>query len=205
MYYIVKIPWIIRKIAPSLVYRIPNDNKTVFLTFDDGPIPETTPEILEILKDYNAKATFFCVGKNVEKHPDLFSLIKKKGHSVGSHSFTHKDGWKTKNIDYFKDIKQAHNLIKTKLFRPPYGRIRPSQIKYLKKRYKIVMWDVLSGDFDQNTSMEKCVSNVVNNIASGSIIVFHDNLKSKDKVLKVLPEVLKILTREGYKFEKIVL
>lgn len=198
MFYTVKIPWIIRKLFPSLLYKGVGD--TVFVTFDDGPIPETTPYILDILEKFEAKATFFCLGKNVENNPILFKEILEKGHAVGNHSYDHPDGWKTKNDNYFLNINRADKIIQSNLFRPPYGRIIPSQIKYLKDKYKIVMWDVLSGDFDPNTSKETCVTNVINNVRSGSIIVFHDSIKAKDKMLYALPEVLKLLQERGYKF-----
>ncbi len=201
MFYTAKIPWIIKKIFPSLIYTVDNQEKKVFITFDDGPIAATTTQILDILDTFGAKATFFCLGKNVENHPELFELIKQKGHSVGNHSYSHKNGWKTENTEYFHDIDKATKLIKSKLFRPPYGKIKPSQIKYLKKEYKIVMWDVLSGDFDPHTSKEKCYDNVINNIESGSIVVFHDSVKAKGKVLDVLPRVLKKLSELGYVFE----
>lgn len=201
MFYTAKIPWIIKKIFPSLIYTVDNQEKKVFITFDDGPIAATTTQILDILDTFGAKATFFCLGKNVENHPELFELIKQKGHSVGNHSYSHKNGWKTENTEYFHDIDKATKLIKSKLFRPPYGKIKPSQIKYLKKKYKIVMWDVLSGDFDPHTSKEKCYDNVINNIESGSIVVFHDSLKAKEKVLDILPRVLKTLSELGYVFE----
>jgi peptidoglycan/xylan/chitin deacetylase (PgdA/CDA1 family) len=204
MFYTVKIPWLLKKIATSLVYKIPNEKSTVYITFDDGPKPETTPYILEILEKFNAKATFFCLGKNVESYKSIFNNILNGGHSVGNHSFNHKNGWKTNNYDYFDNIEKADILIKSNLFRPPYGRIKPSQIKSLKaKNYKIIMWDVLSGDFDPNTSKEKCVSNVLGNVTSGSIIVFHDSIKTKDKVIYALPKVLEKLRERGYSFSVI--
>jgi peptidoglycan/xylan/chitin deacetylase (PgdA/CDA1 family) len=201
--YIVKIPWIIRKLFPSLLTRIPVIDKTVFLTFDDGPIPEVTPRILNILAEYNAKATFFCLGKNVEKNQEIFESIKNAGHSIGNHSFDHKNGWKTKNQTYFDNIEKAGNLIKSNLFRPPYGKIMPSHIKFIKLRYKIVMWNILSGDFDPDISKEKCVENVMKNVKPGSIIVFHDSIKAKEKVLYALPVILEELSEDGYRFERI--
>lgn len=201
--YVIKIPWIIRKLFPSLLTRIPVTDRTVFLTFDDGPIPEVTPQILDILAGYKAKATFFCLGKNVEKNPEIFESIKNAGHSVGNHSFDHKNGWKTQNKTYFDNIEKAGVLIKTNLFRPPYGKILPSQIKFIKSRYRIVMWDVLTGDFDPGIAKEKCVENVVKNVKPGSIIVFHDSIKAMEKVLYTLPVILKELSEKGYRFERI--
>jgi peptidoglycan/xylan/chitin deacetylase (PgdA/CDA1 family) len=201
--YVIKIPWIIRKLFPSLLTRIPVTDRTVFLTFDDGPLPEVTPQILDILAGYKAKATFFCLGKNVEKNPEIFESIKNAGHSVGNHSFDHKNGWKTQNKTYFDNIEKAGVLIKTNLFRPPYGKILPSQIKFIKSRYRIVMWDVLSGDFDPGIAKEKCVENVVKNVKPGSIIVFHDSIKAMEKVLYTLPVILKELSAMGYQFGRI--
>jgi peptidoglycan/xylan/chitin deacetylase (PgdA/CDA1 family) len=201
MFYTAKIPWIIKKMFPSLVFKFNDKEKTIYLTFDDGPIPETTPLILDILEKYNAKATFFCLGKNVEKHPELFDLIIQRGHTTGNHGYSHKNGWKTANAEYFEDIEKANKLIRSDLFRPPYGRIKPSQIKYLKKKYRIVMWDVLSGDFDYYTDSEKCYKNVINNVENGSVVVFHDSLKAKNNVLEVLPEVLEKLKAIGLKVQ----
>jgi len=200
MFYIVKIPWFIRKLFPSLIYNIDGSGKKIYITFDDGPIPETTPQILEILDRFDAKATFFCVGKNVQANKSLFDNLINKGHSVGNHSYNHCDGWKTQNRDYFNNIEKANSIINSKLFRPPYGRIKPSQIEFLRTKYNIIMWDVLSGDFDPNTAKEKCVKNVVDNVSSGSIVVFHDSIKAKDKVLYSLPRVLEILSQKGYEF-----
>ena len=203
MFYTVKIPKIVKLIAPTLVYDIKSDDKVVYLTFDDGPIPESTPAILDILDSISARATFFCLGKNVDKNRDLFNLIKQKNHSIGNHSYNHVNGWATKNKDYFDDIERAEKLIDSNLFRPPYGKITPSQIKYLKGKYKIVMWDVLSGDFDPDINVKKCINNVVNNVKPGSIIVFHDSQKAKSITIKALPEILKLLSDSGYKFKGI--
>ncbi|MGE5357025.1 MAG: polysaccharide deacetylase family protein [Deltaproteobacteria bacterium] len=201
--YVIKFPGLLGKLFPSLITRIPVKQKSVFLTFDDGPIPEVTPLILDILAEYGAKSTFFCLGKNVEKYPHIYESIKNAGHSVGNHSFDHKNGWRTKNEVYYQNIERAGSVIDSGLFRPPYGKIKPSQIKYLKSKYKIVMWDVLSGDFDPETDREKCVNNVVRNVKPGSVIVFHDSLKAKEKVLYSLPLILDELKKKEYKFEPI--
>lgn len=201
--YVVKYPRIIRTFFPSLISKIHVRDKTVFLTFDDGPIPEVTPQILDILSEYSAKATFFCLGKNVEKNPDVFDSIINSEHAVGNHSYDHKNGWKTQNHIYFENIEKADKLIRSVLFRPPYGKIMPSQIKYLRSAYKIVMWDVLSGDFDPDISKEKCVENVLKNTKPGSIIVFHDSIKAKEKVLFALPVILRELKKNGFRFETI--
>ena len=195
--YFTRPPSIIRKLFPGLVWTIPNEKNQVFLTFDDGPDPEVTPWILDTLGKYNAKATFFCLGKNVEKYPDLFERIKKEGHAVGNHSYSHLDGWKTRNKDYFEDVEKADKLIGRNLFRPPYGRIKPSQIRELKKKYKIVMWDVLSGDFDPGKKTNKRLENIIQVTKSGSIIVFHDNVTTTHDFIM---EAIKYL--QGYKFSK---
>ena len=201
MLYPVKMPWIMKKIAPSLIYRINTEDKNIYLTFDDGPFDETTPEILSILKSYNAKATFFCLGKNVKLYPELYHSLLENGHTTGIHGYEHLNGWKTKNREYYRDIEKASLLIDSVLFRPPYGKIRPDQIRHLKKKYKIIMWDVLSGDFDPATSIERCKNNVLNNVSPGSIVVMHDSLKAKEKVLGILPEILKELSKRGYRFK----
>jgi len=201
MFYTAKMPRIIKKLAPSLVYEINDDEKSVYLTFDDGPVPETTPFILDILSRYDAKATFFCLGKNVQQYPHLYQIIRETGHKTGNHSYSHLDGWKTKNKIYFDDIEAASHLIDSSLFRPPYGRITPAQIRHLKKKYKIIMWDVVSGDFDPGTSLRQCRDNVLDNVSPGSIVVMHDSLKAKEKVLGTLPVIMEKLASEGYKFK----
>jgi len=175
--YFTRPPSILRRLLPGLIWTIPNEENRVFLTFDDGPDPEITPWVLDTLGKYDAKATFFCLGKNVEKYPDLFERIKREGHAVGNHTYSHLDGWKTRNREYFEDIDRADKLIGSPLFRPPYGRIKPSQIKILKERYKIVMWDLLSGDFDSKMTTEECINKVKKYTGKGSIVVFHDFIK----------------------------
>lgn len=198
-----KFPKLIKKIFPQLLYSIENDLNEVYLTFDDGPTPEVTPQILDILSDFNAKASFFCLGKNVLNNPDIFRTIIENGHTVGNHSFDHLNGWKTDNFKYFQNIEKAERLIKSDFFRPPYGKISPIQIFKLSRKYKIVMWDVLSGDFDINISKEKCVEFVLKNVKSGSIIVFHDSLKAKERVLYALPVVLDELQAKGFRFARL--
>lgn len=198
-----KFPKLIRIFFPQILYSIENDLNEVYLTFDDGPIPEVTPQILDILSDFNAKASFFCLGKNVLNNPDIFRTIIENGHTVGNHSFDHLNGWKTDNFKYFQNIEKAERLIKSDFFRPPYGKISPIQIFKLSRKYKIVMWDVLSGDFDINISKEKCVEYVLKNVKSGSIIVFHDSLKAKERVLYALPVVLDELQAKGFRFARL--
>jgi len=198
--YLVKTPVILSKLtSPSLIWNIPNNEKKIYLTFDDGPIPGLSMEILSILSDYNAHATFFLVGENVQRYPQLLQRITDDGHHIGNHSHKHISGWKTPTNEYLKDIQNADNVIKSFFFRPPYGRISYSQIKQLKKKYRIIMWSILSGDFDANISSEQCLFNALQS-KEGDIVVFHDNIKSADKIKKVLPKYLETFTKEGYQF-----
>ena len=170
----------------------------VFVTFDDGPIPEVTPYVLDILAEFNAKATFFCVGANAEKHPDLLERILNEGHAIGNHTWAHENGWKTPQFSYLRSIMQADELLNSSLFRPPYGRITKQQVDALKKRFTLIMWDVLSGDFDPTISPVQCLKNVTENTRPGSIIVFHDSIKAKNNVLAVLPDYLHFLNNMGW-------
>ena len=187
----------------SLFWDLKNGQKEVFLTFDDGPNPGVTPSVLEILKQYEAKATFFCIGRNVERYPDVFEQMKQEGHAAGNHTYSHLKGWITPNTEYYKDIELADKLIHSGLFRPPYGKIKRSQLKYLRHSYRIIMWDVMSNDFDPAISPEKCVENVINHAHPGSIIVFHDSEKSKERTLVALPRILEVLKKRGYLFHAI--
>lgn len=184
-----------------------SDRKEIYLTFDDGPIPEVTEFVLNQLNKFNAKATFFCIGDNVQKHPAVFSRIVNEGHSVGNHTFNHLNGWKSSNTTYIENTSKCENLLphqKTKLFRPPYGKIKRKQAKQLLANgYKIIMWDVLSADFDSTITKEKCLQNVLRNVENGSIIVFHDSIKASDKLYYALPKVLKEFSLQGYKFKAI--
>ena len=212
-----------RKIYPSAVWRIPITEKKIFLTFDDGPIPEITPWVLAMLKKFSAKATFFCVGENIEKHPEIFRQIISEGHSIGNHTYNHLNGWKTKTKGYLNNVSRCDSAISNNrlsvnshqtnsppvtddrlpLFRPPYGRMKQSQISNLKSQYSIVMWDVLSGDFDENTSEEKCLKNVLSKAREGSIVVFHDSVKAKKNLQYVLPKFLEHFSKKGFEFEKL--
>jgi len=196
--YLVKTPKLVQKMYPDLVWNIAKENKEIYLTFDDGPIPEATPWVLDILANCDAKATFFCVGKNASKHPELVHRIKQQGHSVGSHTYNHVSGWITNDQTYYKEVHKAAHLLSTALFRPPYGRIKPRQSKILSADYKIIMWDLLSGDFDPKITAKQCYNNVADNVKNGSIIVLHDSIKSIDKLKKFLPELLRFLHAEGY-------
>ncbi|MCB0693750.1 MAG: polysaccharide deacetylase family protein [Lewinellaceae bacterium] len=199
--YLVHTPQIIQSLFPRFTWRMPSDEKVVHLTFDDGPIPEVTPWVLEQLDRYDAKATFFCVGHNVDKHPDVYEQVVEAGHLTGNHTYHHLDGWNTDNITYFHNIRKAARKVNSNLFRPPYGRILPSQAQFLKRHYQVVLWDVLSGDFDPALSPEDCLNNVLRHVRPGSIVVFHDSLKTMKTLQYVLPRVLAHLDAQGYRFE----
>ncbi|MET4139173.1 polysaccharide deacetylase family protein [Pedobacter sp. UYP1] len=201
--YLVKSPLLLKWYYPSLVWNKSRSDKVVYLTFDDGPIPVVTDFVLNTLKSFNCKATFFCIGDNINKHAQIFEQVKSEGHAIGNHTFNHLKGWKTEDNTYIQNFKSCQQLTKTHLFRPPYGRIKKSQIKALRKinpQLNVIMWDVLSGDFDVNLSPEKCYENVIKNTTNGSIIVFHDSLKAFDRLKFALPATLKFLTAQGYKF-----
>jgi len=201
---------IIKRIFSNYVWSIPNNEKKVFLTFDDGPTPEITKWVLEQLKAYDCKATFFCIGNNIEKHPELFNQLITEGHAIGNHTFNHVKGWNTPTKTYIKEVEKCEELMKatsiktlpSKLFRPPYGKIKPLQsIKLRKLGYKIIMWDVLSADYKKEISREKCLENVLKNVESGSIIVFHDSIKAFANLEYVLPKTLQFLSKNGYQCE----
>jgi len=201
--YLVKTPWLLKKLYPNLLWDVNADTRCIYLTFDDGPIPIVTPFVLNILKQYNAKATFFCIGDNVSKHPDVFEQVKNDGHAIGNHTFNHLKGWDTEDQTYLNNFLQADKLLNTNLFRPPYGRIKKSQVKLLKEAkpgLKVVMWNILSADFDMNVEPEKCLDNVLINTRSGDIVLFHDSLKAKERIEYALPRALEIWSREGYVF-----
>lgn len=202
--YFVKTPFYLKTVYPSLIWDIKKKN-TLYLTFDDGPIPVVTEEILNMLRSYNASATFFCIGENINQNKNIFENLKKDGHAIGNHTYHHLNGWKTDLDKYIEDVRLCDNEFSTPLFRPPYGRIGFQQIQELKKQYKIIMWDVLSGDFDVDADAARCTKNVVDNSVEGSIIVFHDSLKAKDRVLKSLPLVLEHFSKMGYSFDKLEL
>jgi peptidoglycan/xylan/chitin deacetylase (PgdA/CDA1 family) len=230
MFYLSKTPNIIQRLFKNYIWRFTiTDRKVIYLTFDDGPTPEITEWTLQELKKFNAKATFFCIGKNIENHPEIFQKIIKNGHSIGNHTHNHLNGWKTDDVSYIKNIEKANisiqsaiisfrSNVKNKkvnnsklriqnselLFRPPYGKIKPRQAKELiKKGIKIIMWDILSGDFDPELSKEKTLDNCVRHSKNGSIIVFHDSVKAANKLKYVLPQVLAHFKDRGFVFEKI--
>lgn len=202
--YFIKTPSWLRRLYTGYVWRIETQEREVFLTFDDGPHPHITPWVLQQLAAYDAQATFFCIGNNVERYPHVYREIIRQGHAVGNHTYHHLNGWKTEAGTYLKDVKKAAGLIDAPLFRPPYGRIKRNQAKGIAEAMKressrIIMWDVLSGDFDQNFSPEKCLDNVLRNICPGSIVVFHDSEKAFPNLKMILPEVLRKLKVDGFK------
>ena len=206
LFYFVKSPFWLKKIYSDLFWEIPEQEKKIFLTFDDGPHPVITLQVLDVLKTYNAKATFFCIGNNVVKYPEVYKRIIDEGHAVGNHTFNHLNGWKTADDLYLNDVDEAKDYIDSNLFRPPYGRISRFQIQQLLKpkyQMKMVMWTVLSGDFDRDISAEKCLNNVLLSTKAGSIVVFHDSEKAAEKMLYALPKVLEHFSKKGFSFEKI--
>lgn len=188
--------------SKSLIWKLPNTENRLFLTFDDGPIPHLTMEILKILSDFEVKASFFCVGENIQKHPELYERIIADGHEIGNHSYNHLSGWKTPVPLYVENVEKAAAVIPSKLFRPPYGQIKYDQIKLLKSQYQIIMWSILSGDFDPKLSPEECLFNVLQS-KSGDIVVFHDNIKAKEKVLFALPRFLDHFLKKGFQFTRL--
>ncbi|WP_405199749.1 polysaccharide deacetylase family protein [Christiangramia sp. LLG6405-1] len=205
-----KYPTVLKLLYPKRISRIQDEN-AIYLTFDDGPIPEITPWVLNLLEEYSAKATFFCIGENVEKHPEIFRNILEKGHCVGNHTYNHLNGWKTGKIDYIENTQKTQQEFtankffpKTKFFRPPYGKIMNAQARELMEQdYKIVMWDVISGDYDHSISAEKCYRNVINNAVDGSTIVFHDSEKAFKNLREVLPRVMRYYAEKGFSFKSL--
>lgn len=194
-------PTAFRMFFPNAVWRIPQKEKTVYLTFDDGPIPEVTPWVLDMLKRYNIKATFFCVGDNVRKHPDVFESVIKAGHKVGNHSFNHIQGFKYMTKKYLENVEKADSYIHSRLYRPPHGQLTIRQLIQLKKKYQVVMWDVITRDYNKGLSGD-FVFNVVRKYArNGSVIVFHDSLKAEKNMKYALPKAIEFLQKEGYRFE----
>jgi peptidoglycan/xylan/chitin deacetylase (PgdA/CDA1 family) len=201
-----KTPWILTKLFPGILWHQDRKEKLIYLTFDDGPVPEVTPWVMEQLKQYNAKATFFMVGENIDKYPDTYDMVIQEGHTVGNHSMNHMNGWKTDNELYFNNIDLMERRLAShsrKLFRPPYGRIRLSQLKKLRQEYTVVMWDVLSGDFSSSLDRNMILNKSIKKTRPGSIIVFHDSPKMFDKVKFVLPKYLEHFHKLGYRFKEI--
>lgn len=213
-----KTPRILHRLYPDRIWAMPKTHNKVFLTFDDGPIPEVTPWVLDELKKFNAKATFFCIGDNVRKNPEVFQRVLEEGHSIGNHTFNHLNGWKTDASDYLENIHQAQQAMESLnfseystsettskiLFRPPYGRITSHQAKAVQQaNYKIVMWDIISFDYDASVSEEKCLDNVLSNLQPGSVVVFHDSLKAEKNLRYALPKTLEYLSEQGFEFARL--
>jgi len=194
---------LLRRYYNRFIWNFHPDSKSIYLTFDDGPIPGPTDFVLEQLEKYNAKATFFCIGDNVKKNPDLFQKLIHNGHRIGNHSHNHLNGWQHNTNDYVENVRNAEEFISSDIFRPPYGRIKKQQANILIEKYRIIMWDVLSCDYDKNVSPDQCYLNVVKNIRPGSIVVFHDSLKAFKNLEYSLPKSLAFFTDEGYDFKTI--
>lgn len=204
--YLSKSPFWLQWLYPGLIWHKNRREKSVYLTFDDGPIPIVTPFVLNTLKKFEAKATFFCIGDNVRKYQDIFSLVQNDGHAIGNHTQNHLKGWETENNEYLQNIKNCSEFTGIRLFRPPYGRIKKSQIKSIRSAFpetKIIMWDILSGDWDKNISPEKCVKNVLKNVRNGSIIVFHDSEKAFERLQYALPFIMQDLSERGFQFKSL--
>ena len=214
-FYWIKTNGLIKKIFSNYVWDVPNAENKIYLTFDDGPTPEITEWVLDELQKYNAKATFFCIGKNIEKQPEIFKKVIDNGHSIGNHTFNHLNGWKTPTKEYLENSNQwmaisglpedcKLKIENCQLFRPPYGKIKSSQSKKLRQLgYKIIMWDVLSADYDTTITPEKCLENVLKNVSSGSIIVFHDSIKAFPNLKHALPKTLEYCAAKGFAFGKL--
>lgn len=202
--YLVKTPWLLKKLYPALTWHKSRNNRCIYLTFDDGPIPIVTPFVLNILKQYNARATFFCIGDNVNKHPDIYKQLLTEGHAIGNHTYNHLKGWVTDDETYAANFLKCDELLHSRLFRPPYGRIKRSQIsrlRHINPNLQLMMWDVLSGDFDQQLKPENCLKNVLKYTGNGSIVVFHDSLKAFPRLEYVLPRALEYWSGQGYRFD----
>lgn len=196
-------PKFFQRLFPSLIWSFPDEKDAVFLTFDDGPTEDVTFWVLDQLKKYDAKATFFVLGKNVELNPHIYERVVAEGHKIGNHTYSHQKGWATDTSQYIQDVDFANDFVHSNLFRPPYGRVKPSQLRVLKQRYKIVMWNVLSMDYSRRVSPRKVVNNVINHIQPGAIIVFHDSRKAERNLRYALPRVLEAISQKGLKFKKI--
>ncbi|MTI20461.1 polysaccharide deacetylase family protein [Fulvivirga sp. RKSG066] len=203
-----KTPAPARWLFPSLLWKKKTNNKEIYLTFDDGPIPGLTEYILDVLKDYNVKATFFCVGENIKKNKSIAERALREGHRLGNHSYNHCNGWQTSTIDYISNVVRCqrhlldlHDHDVKPLFRPPYGKMKLSQIKLLKKKYQIVMWDVLSGDFLNDMEPEVCLKKSIKATGKGSIVIFHDNIKAEENVKYSLSRYIKHFLDKGYSFK----
>ncbi|WP_053183212.1 polysaccharide deacetylase family protein [Sunxiuqinia dokdonensis] len=196
----IRLPKVATRFFPNALWRLPGDKKQVALTFDDGPVPEVTPWVLKLLKEENIKACFFCVGENVKRHPEVYRQILANGHQVGNHTFNHLQGLKTKDEDFFANIEKAAKYVDSRFMRPPHGWMRKSQYRKLVEKYQVVMWDLISRDYITKVSPDAVVSNVMNFVRPGSIIIFHDSVKAQKNLKPALPVVIKKLKQKGYQF-----
>lgn len=207
MRYLVTSPWWLRMLFPSgMIWNMPRKDKVIYLTFDDGPHPTITPYVLDCLRRYDARATFFCIGKNVVQYSAIYKRILAEGHRTGNHTHTHLNARKVNNDLWLNDVKDASKCIDSDLFRPPYGRITSAGARALQGEanpYRIVLWDVISGDFDESLSAERCIKNVTKYGKSGSVVVFHDSEKARPRLEPALPEVLKYYAERGFRFDSI--
>ena len=194
-------PFFYRMLFPETIWRIPGDKKTVYLTFDDGPIPQVTPWVLDVLDYYEVKATFFCVGDNVARNPKLFKAIREIGNQVGNHTMNHVKGMSMSPEKYVRNVMNAHDLIQSRLFRPPHGHMLPGQAKLLKKDFSIIMWDVVTRDYSNKLSGEQVFGNVKRYARNGSIIVFHDSIKAERNLHYALPRTINWLRENGFLFK----
>lgn len=194
----IRLPHLLTRLFPGAVFRVKTQRREVFLTFDDGPIPEVTPWVLGFLKEEGIKACFFCVGENVQRNPDVFQKVQAEGHLVGNHTFNHMQGLKNDDETYYQNIAKAASYIPGKLFRPPHGLLWPRQFKKLKVDYRFVMWDIISRDFDKRLSPEQVCRNVLRNVRPGSVIIFHDSLKAEKNMKQALPLVIRGLREKGF-------
>lgn len=200
---IVKTPKFIQRGFPGLIWNIPNDERAIFLTFDDGPHPEITPWVLKLLNEHQVPATFFCLGKHVEQYSEIFEAIKADYHDIGNHGYDHLNGWKTKSTKYVQNAEKANRLIDSKFFRPPYGKITPVQFNAIKEHHNIIMFDVISYDFDEALTPNECIDNVLKNMQSGSILVMHDSVKAWKNLKDSLEHIIIKLKASGFVFKKI--
>jgi peptidoglycan/xylan/chitin deacetylase (PgdA/CDA1 family) len=185
----------------NVLWQRKTSSKVIYLTFDDGPVPEVTTQVLDILDKYAWKATFFCVGENVKKYPEIYNDIRSRGHKTANHTFNHIKGFSYNTADYLSNVEKASELISSNLFRPPHGQITYKQISALKRDYQIIMWDVITHDYNKKLTPEQVFSNIKNNLRNGSIVVFHDSIKAKKNVLEVLPKAIEFWKSEGYDYE----
>lgn len=200
----VRPPLLFRMLSPKyLSCDIPGHLQEIFLTFDDGPVPEVTPKIIKILDEFKVKATFFVVGDNVHKHPEVFNQLISAGHSIGNHTFHHLNGWHTSPASYAEDVFRCNELFRTNLFRPPYGRFTPSQYFLLRRHYRFILWSVLTYDFDHHTTPKACLRYAIENTGPGSVVVFHDSIKASEKVIYALPRFLETFQKQGFRFSSI--